>query len=233
MKIALAIVVIFSTYILLKLTNFMLNRFSKKYHFLHNVNHLLQVMVPIIWTIIGFWSVKYLFQNEAYYHLVVSSSVIIISGLVGWFFIKDFIAGIIFRLQNNYLKGESIQFGSLIGQLESMQLTHLLIQTKEGKLMKVPYSRLSNEIISENTQIIASKESIIQLKTNKKESTQKTENAIRKVLLASPWPTRNTHSLVVLKEEGDQHYYFEIRVEVRNSTHIEYLKEGLEKRFGK
>jgi len=232
MKVIIVFIVVLTTFFLIQFARILVKRFSKKYRLISDLKRLIPVISPIIWVVVGFWSMKYLFRDEVYYNLVMSSTIVIISALLGWFFMKDFIAGIVFRLQNKFTKGDYIQFGNFYGHLESMLLTHILIQTKENKLLKIPYSRLSSEVISEKMETKSFEESKFAIETNKTDSIKTTESAIRKMLLASPWLIINNNPEVNYISENELCYQFEIHVQARNNTHINYVKEAINKKFG-
>ena len=232
MKIIVVFTVVLITLLILKFASILAKKFSKKYRIISELKRLIPVISPVVWVIVGFWSVKFLFQDEIYYNLVMSSTIVIISALLGWFFIKDFIAGIVFRLQNKFTKGDYIQFGELSGHLESMLLTHIVIQSKDNKLLKIPYSRISSEIISEKMETKSFEESKFIIETSKTETVKNTTLAIRKMLLASPWLIINYDPEVKFISESELSFQFEICVQARNSTHINYVKEALNKKFG-
>lgn len=233
MKIIIALVVVFSAYFILNIVRVILKKLLENNLFIRKTNQLSHILEPTIWAVVGFGLTKYLFQGETFYNLIITISVVIISVLIGWFFIKDFIAGIIFKIQNTYTKGDYLQIGDLSGQLESMLLTHISVLTKDGRILKVPYSKVSNEIILERTKKKTYEDFTFTLSTNKKENIKNTENAIHNLLLASPWLVNNSQLSVTFVEEIENNYKFEIQVQVRNSNHLENLKEGLSKRFDK
>lgn len=231
MKTIIVLAIILVTYFILKYVQVILKRLSKKNNFIRNVNRILPLVVGVIWLVIVFWSANYLIDYKSYYNFVVLCMIIVLSVLIGWFFIKDFIAGIIFRIQNNYSEGDFLQFGETAGKIEALFPTHISVNTKEGKIVKLPYSRLSNEIISQKTTLKTFEENTYILKTNKNESCKLTEDIIKNTLLVSPWRIGNKQPEVQFIEEDDHFYSFKIQLQVRNQKHLSNLKEILEKKF--
>ena len=68
---------------------------------------------------------------------------------LAWFVVKDFIAGIVFKVQNDLQANNNIQFGKITGIIKSQHLTHMKVETTTGQVIKIPYSRLNQDIISE------------------------------------------------------------------------------------
>ncbi len=231
MKIIIVLAIVFATFFILKFLQLIIKRLGRKNNVLWTVNKMLPLIVSITWLVIIFWSAHYLFDEKSYYNYVVLCMIAILSILTGWFFIKDFIAGIIFRVQNNFAEGDYVQFGDVAGKVEALFLTHISINTKEGKVLRVPYSRLSNEIISQKTSTKTFEENSYTLNTGKKESIKSTEDAIRSVLITSPWRISNKQPDVKFVSEDEKYYNYKIQVQVRNQKHFNYLMEVLEKKF--
>ena len=148
MKILIVVIIVLSAFIGLRIIKLLIKRLAKKYAVWKKLLTLLPLAGFIIWLIILFWAVNYLFQDKSYYNVIIISIIVVLSLTIGWFLLKDIISGIIFRIQNNYSYGEFVQFGKISGRLNEMQLTHISIHTIDDKSIKIPYSRLSNEIIS-------------------------------------------------------------------------------------
>lgn len=233
MNIILVAAIVSATFIILNILKVILNKYSRRSNFLRLAERKFPMVISVLWLLVFVWAVHFLFNNGAYFKLVATCSVIILSLLAGWYFFKDFIAGIVFRGQNRFVTGDIIQFGDIDGIIESFSLTHVSLQTKEGKLLKIPFSRLSSEIISLNTSSKTFHSDIFVLSTNKKETKKETEIAIWNFLMASPWRISSVSPEVRLEDEDETSYYFEIHIQVRNSDHLNYLTDVLEKRFGK
>ncbi|MBN2349605.1 MAG: mechanosensitive ion channel [Bacteroidales bacterium] len=232
MKPIIVLVIVTATYFVLKFLQVVIKRFGKKYFILKTVGRMLPLIVSVTWVVIVFWSANYLFNEKSYYKLVIICMIVILSVLIGWFFIKDFIAGVIFRVQNNYAEGDHVQFGEVAGRVESLYLTHISLQTQEGRLVKVPYSRLGSEIISQKTESKTFEKNSFILKTRKTESVTSTEESIRNILMTSPWRISNTQPNIKFVGEDDLSFHYNILVQVRNQKHLDYLAEALDKRFG-
>ncbi len=206
---------------------------SKKHFTLRWIERNWTLIISITWLVVLFWSISYLFGKGNYYSLVINCLIVIISVLISWFFLKDLVAGIIFRGQNRYTPGDYVQFGELEGKVESFSLTHISVNTKDGKLLKLPYSRLNNQVISQKSDLKSFQKYTFVLTTNKKEERKMTESSILTFLMVSPWRSGKMVPEVKFNEENDQGYLFEIQIQLRNPNHFIYLKESLEKRFGK
>lgn len=231
MKTIIVLSLFIGTYFSLKFLQLALKGLSKKYNLLKNLNRLFPIIVSIIWIVLIFWSAHFLFKLKSYYDIVVISIVIIISAFTGWFFIKDFIAGIVFRLQNDYTEGDILHFNDTGGIISSLSLTHVMIISNDDQMLSIPYSRISNEITIQNAKITALDNNTSLIITDKKNDVKTTLNNIYKEITTSPWRIPNKKPAVRFIGEDNSNYKFEIKVEVRNKKHLNNIIEQVEQKF--
>ncbi len=231
MKILLVTFIILVTYIFLLVLHVFIKQIVKRNNRWRNLLRIVPLIEFITWIIAIFWIINYLFEEKSYYQVIILSLVIILGISLGWFFLKDFVAGVIFRVQNNYTQGETIQVGNITGKIDALHVTHICIYTEEGKTIKVPYSKLNNEIISEQMEISSTEENKFLLKTNKKNSAKETGDTIHNILLNTPWRIKDKLPLIKYISEDNDTYTFEIQVQTRNSKHLGYLSKALSSKF--
>ena len=64
-----------------------------------------------------------------------------------WRFIKDFIAGLVFRIQDNYRINQRIQLKSNSGIIVELLTTHVELESDSGERIFVPFTEFFNQII--------------------------------------------------------------------------------------
>lgn len=231
MKILFVIIIALSAMIGMRVIRLLIRQLMKKYSILKKLLNLMPLAGFIIWLILLFWAINYLFQDKSYYNVIIISIIVVLSLTIGWFFLKDIISGVIFRMQNNYSHGEFVQFGKISGRLNEMQLTHISIHTTDGKSIKIPYSRLSNEIISLKLESKSYDHNRFIMNVKKKYSRKETEDLMITELNNSPWRLGSTLPQVKFLNEDQANYSFEIQVQVRNQKHLNNIKNILLKKF--
>ncbi len=115
MKIIIVVLIGILVYVFLKVINTLYTYINKKYSKWTRKVNLIPAIELIVWLIFIFWAVDYLFKNKLYYQYLVISIVIIVVIFLAWFVIKDFIAGIVFKVQNDLQINSNIQLGKIIG----------------------------------------------------------------------------------------------------------------------
>jgi small-conductance mechanosensitive channel len=231
MKILIVVLVLAGSFLLIHITGNIIKLLIKRYHKWRFLGKILPLVELIVGLVVVFWTINFLFKNKSYYSILVISIIVVFIGFLSWFLIKDLIAGYVFRLQNNLRPGTEIQLGRSKGRLLSMHATHIIIETGDGKTVKIPYSRISNEIVSEQPEETIADDSVLTLRLNSCINIQETEEEIRKAILNSPWRLLYRDPVIKLKSQNENFSEFEIQVKTRNNKHLHYLYNSLVKKF--
>jgi len=232
MKLFIVVVLIVITSFLLRILKLLMGRISESNPVGKKIQLAEPLIVLVVWIILTFWIVYYLFYDKPYYNFIVFALIGLVFLLVSWFFVRDFVAGVAFRIQNNYSVGDIVQFGSVSGRIDNLFLTHVSIFTNEGKLVKIPYTRLSNEIVSQKSSSGSFGKNQVLLKLPKKKNADELKDTLMNLLLNSPWRVATRKPVVKLKSEWSDSYEFEIQLETRNEKHLDYVVSYLKNRFG-
>lgn len=227
MKILIVLIIGIAVYFLLKVITTANSYLLKKYtKWTHKLNFI-PALEFITWLIFIFWAIDYLFKNKMYYQYLVISIVIIVVGFLAWFVVKDFIAGIVFKVQNDLQENNNIQFGKITGIIKSQHLTHMKVETGTGQIIKIPYSRLNQEVISEISDSTSFEEFKFKVNTNKTLSKQDTEENIRFLVINSPWSNFNKSPVIKLISDNENNYTFDILVNALNHKHMRLIEKSI------
>ena len=231
MKILIVLLIGIAVYLLLKVVNSLNKYINYKYKKWTQKFNFAPALELIILLIYFFWANDFLFKNKSYYQYLVLSLILAVVILLAWFIARDFIAGIVLRVQNDLQTNNNIQFGNLEGRIKSQHLTHLKIVTTTGQIVKIPYSRLNQEIISETSDSASIEEFKFKIRSKKTISRQDAEEKIRFLLINSPWSNYNKTPDIRLFSENDDFFVFEILVNVLNQKHILQLEKTIQEQI--
>ncbi len=232
MKVLIIIAIIIGTVLLVRFTEMLLRFFigsRQKLKFILKYFPVIELSATLL---IVFWSTDYLFSEKTYYQTIILSLVVSFIALISWFIARDLIAGIVFRTQNNLRRGASLQLGKIEGKMFGMRATHIVIETDEGKMVKIPYSRIANEIVSEQPEEGVHEDSKLTLKIDKTKSWKDTETHLRNILLNAPWRILSSEPKIKLLSDEGPYYKIQIFVKTRNKKHTEKLHSLLLSRLG-
>lgn len=181
----------------------------------------------VIWTGFTFWMVAELFASQEYYPLLVIALILVLILLLGWFIAKDYMAGIIIKAQNVYKPGQQIKAGSVSGTIKRLGNLHLTLQTEQGEEARIPYAKISDQIIIQEVQDDASIH-VIQFDLPASMNGELWNKRIKRMLLTSPYVFAGSESTIYIKpiEHG---YHAEVHVSTLTAEHAMNLENQLKR----
>lgn len=227
MKIIIVVIIGVLIYVFLKVINTLFIYINKKYTKWTRRFNLLPAIEFFIWLIYIFWAIDFLFKNKFYYQYLVISLVFILVVFLAWFVVKDFIAGIVFKAQNDLQKNNSIQLGKTSGKIKSQHATHLKVETSSGQIVKIPYSKLNQEIISEASESTTVEEFKFKINVAKNKSKQDIEEKIRFLVINSPWSNLNVSPVIKFLSDNESTFTFEVLINTLNHKHMRLIEESI------
>jgi hypothetical protein len=231
MKIIIVVIIGILIFVFLKALNTLYVYVIRRYKKWTRKLNLIPAVEFISWLIFIFWAIDFLFKNKLYYQYLVISIVIIVVAFLAWFVVKDFIAGIVFKVQNDLHTNSNIQLGAISGVIKSQYLTHIKVETAAGQIVKIPYSRLNHEVISEISDAASNEDFKFQVQIKKIRSKKETESLLNFHILNSPWSNFNKKPVLKLFSEDESHYTFDITASTLNHKHMWLLEKSLKEQL--
>ncbi len=102
----------------------------------------------LLWFLYLLWALRGVFRHYHFYDILMYAVIISIIIGIGWFVVRDFIAGIVLKSEMPFQINQHISLPKTAGKLKKLGYRSLEIETDDGKLMKIPYSSLTGEIIT-------------------------------------------------------------------------------------
>lgn len=231
MKIILVLLIGIAIFAFFKISGILLKKVSHKYAVLKRLDRMLPVVQVLTWTIFVFWANGVLFRDRIYYPYIVTGMAFFAMALAVWFFLRDVVAGLVFRSQNDLMPGENIQVGAITGQVRSVHLMHIVVATDNGSTIKIPNTHLSRELISGSTTPEGLEEFKIQLSVNKQLAKPEIEEKIRNEVANSPWCDYKLPPIIKLKDENDSSYVYDVVIYTLNHQHLRIVEKALKEKF--
>jgi hypothetical protein len=152
------------------------------------VSPVLSILELVLWTIIIFWSASIFLSTRSYYPHLVIILAILFTLMLTWFYLKDIVAGFIFRVRHNPVKGQILTCESIHGSLRKLGLSQLTVETDGGQRIRVPYSSVVTRSLSlQSPRHIVPGETTLELPVEKVDNPGKVERTLKKILAQSPW----------------------------------------------
>lgn len=148
----------------------------------------LTILELLLWTIIIFWSASIFLSSRSYYPILVITLAVLFTLMITWFYLKDIVAGYIFRVRHNPVRGQILTCEGVQGSVRMLGLSQLTVETEEGQRLRIPYSSIvtcSLSLQSPRQSVLG--ETTLELSVHRWDNPDKMERMLRKVLAQSPW----------------------------------------------
>jgi len=118
---------------------------SKKVYRL-GLNDVVLLAEVVSWLIFVSWSVQVFSKNNALYSFGLSVLLLIILTGVSWSILRDFVSGIIIKLETTYSINEWLKIRDVEGKITKLSYRSLEIETEKGETVNIPYSIITKDI---------------------------------------------------------------------------------------
>lgn len=231
MKILLVLITGTAIFAFFKISGILLGKVSHKYAVLKSINRIFPAIQIISWTAYVFWANGVFFKDREYYVPIVIGMALIVMVMVGWFLFRDVVAGVVYRIQNDLNIGDNIKIGMIAGQIKSVHLTHIEIATDNGTTIKIPNTRLSQDLISGSTTPEGLEEFKIQLAFSKHLAKPEIEEKIKSEVANSPWCDYKNAPVIKLKDEDENTYFYDVVIYTLNHKHLRIVEKALKRKL--
>ena len=176
------------------------------------LSRVLPVIEAVLWLTYIVWAVGVVFTEGLYYNMALLMVLAIALALVSWFAARDWIAGLILRVQDAYETGQKIRFGEIEGTIRQVSHLALEIELSDGEQAKIPYSRISGQIRSQIRPDTTSNYHHFEIEIANKIPLAEAKQILRTAIMNSPWTAFEQEPQIKLLTETPTHYSFEVVV---------------------
>ena len=180
-----------------------------------------------------FWITYRIFRDSDALPIITSVVAIILLGLLGWFWGRDFVAGIILKSENYFEKNKMIRLNNKSGKIIKTTLRYLEFETDDGEAIRVPYSKISSEYFSKLSPDEKYESHLITLHVNEKADTKTLRESLRKTIYNSPWYLAGKEPVIEIVSSAEGGYKLNLNIYTINSSHADLLRQELVAGLGK
>ncbi|MBS4061047.1 MAG: mechanosensitive ion channel [Bacteroidetes bacterium] len=185
----------------------------------------------VIWLAFGLWIINYFFKENSFYGILVSIAAGSLIILLGWYFLRDFVAGIILKTEIAFEVNQRIKTSQYEGILRKMGYRSIEIESESGEQVKIPYGMITaNAIVLQNLD-----ESIHGSETSLRVSAlvpvQEMKDRISKEILLLPWSSINHEPIIRLSQQEATFNTFLVHFYSISNKHTSYICQHLKSTF--
>ena len=134
------------------------------------------------------WLVFYvLVGTESYYPYLAGGLLVLLVGLVGWYVLRDIVAGVAFLTKHPGILKHRLSILGVHGKVVRLGPTSLSLRTDTGQILSIPYSRIAGESFTDHSQSTASDRFTLSLAVGDDSEPNELAHAIRTDLMLLPW----------------------------------------------
>lgn len=194
------------------------------------VRKLLPATFSVLWVAYG-WLVLYvLFGTDELYPIIAGAILLVIVALIGWYLLRDVVAGVAFMTKHPNLLHHRIHILNTDGKVVRLGPTNLHLRTDDGEIRAIPYSRIAGEPFTDYSETFVSDRFSFSFPVEGTADQDALSTALRADLLLLPW--LNSHlSLQVKVSHADHERKAEITFHCLNEDHASIIEQQIRKRF--
>jgi small-conductance mechanosensitive channel len=170
----------------------------------------------LLWFVFAFWALEQLFIGMIAYPILTGSLIILMVGLFGWYFLRDFVSGIILNAENAFETGQQIRTAEVSGTIKKLGYRSIGIVSREGELVTIPYSLLASQKIEKPADTGNSGEQLIRLNISSNYPPEKIQNMLKIRILEMPWIMSDTNLKLKITRDDAGYYIAEIHVHLHS-----------------
>jgi small-conductance mechanosensitive channel len=186
------------------------------------------------WVAFLMWASQLLYSRGQIISIVPLLIFTIIIILLGWFLLKELVAGIIFRINNRYKINDYIHISGLSGRLLSVGLQCLEIEDAQGRIIAIPYSKVAGNIVSRAypSQSILSHNFVLKIGRGDEANIFNLIEKLRKTILTLPWSAQKKEPKIEIADESEDSIAFRITIYSLDEVYFKKTEKHLEEKFG-
>jgi hypothetical protein len=215
----------------LRISKYLLRRFSAQSNTGRILNYFFPIVEFVAWVVYVFWLLYRLFSEASFYpELLLALSILGIL-LLGWYLIRDFFAGLVFKAENLFSKNDSIRLPDTNGRIHRLGYLAVEIENEAGELERIRYSHLfAHKMIKPNPSSRIEKFTF-KLKHPATNTPEEIVQQIRLHIMNAPHSSLTQSPVISMDSQEEQQYTFQATVFVLNRSHGTAVKQFVEKKL--
>jgi len=203
--------------------------FTKK--FKHYSGFLLPIFELASWLGYAIWCLRHIYEAEAYTTLIILGILIVLLFAPAWFLIRDFLHGMLLKIQRKIEIDTKIEIGDLKGVIVKTDYFTFDIKTGDGNIDTIPYNKIRSEIITKNAANIHLEKQLLSFKIPAKNNINKTIPELKNILVNAPWVAASQEPIIKVFSSKTENYKVEAIVYVLKKEHTEKIVDYVNKNF--
>lgn len=180
--------------------------------------------INIVWVLFVLYAIYQLALINPIISIFLSAIIIV----VAWNNIKDFVQGILFKLQEGNIIGQRIKIEGFSGEIVKMRNTKIDLQAESGEIVQYPYSKLTNQVIGISTSVKNFKYCTFNVPIPYVKEIEKARKQLFIHLLNTPWIVSNLTIKTEVIDQGPENKSIKINAYTLDERFIPKIQQVLD-----
>jgi small-conductance mechanosensitive channel len=195
------------------------------------LHRILSGIEAIVWVAYAFWAIERIFVDSLYSSVATLSLLAVLGVLLAWFVIKDWVAGVVLRVQDVYESDQFLELGERRGRVTRLGHLTIEIEHENGDRVKIPYSRISGQIHSIHHPDALSNYYRFRIVVPRPVSVADASLALRTAILNTPWSSSNRPIRINLLDTTQETHTFEAVVYATRQSFAQSIEDAVRQEF--
>lgn len=197
----------------------------------HYAGYIFPVVELVSW--LGFlsWCLHLIYEAEAYSTLIVLGVLIVLLFAPTWFLVRDFLHGLLLKIQRKIEIDSKIQIGELNGTIVKTDYYTFDIKTEGGNIKTIPYNKIRDQIISKNEANNNLEKQSLSFQIQSKQDINQIVAGLKTTLINAPWVAGTQEPTIKLISSEKDNHLFEAVVYLLKKGHAGRIEEYVKQNF--
>lgn len=199
--------------------------------FKHYSGYLLPVAEFFVWLGFLIWSIRKIYESESYVTVVVFGIALLLLIIPVWFFMRDFLYGLLLKIQRKIEVGNRVEIGEIAGVIVKTDYLSFDVKNPEGDIFTVPFNKIRSNVISKQGTNASLEKHSVQLKIISSEEESQVLKRVNSMLMLAPWIGPTQTPIVKNIEKKGEEYLLTVIVQILKKEHALKIRDYVQKAF--
>jgi small-conductance mechanosensitive channel len=195
------------------------------------LKHYLTIFEVSIWLLFIIISIQQFSNSNHLYAWGLFILLMLSSMWLLWFWVKDFVAGALFKMNKDFRENDIIQVDNFEGTIIEMSQRKLKIESDSGEIIYIPYTQLQKMAIIKVHPGEMVLSHAFTIRTAKSDSQDLLQEKIRFEALSLPWSSIKRPPQIEIIHEDKESCVFEVNVYSLEKQYFFKIEQEIRKKF--
>jgi len=180
-----------------------------------------------IWMLYGAWALHTVFGDTLYFQLTILLILLVIFIWFSWFVVRDFIAGLVFKLNDSFQPGQYFKVGDIEGIILAADYLQLNLSQENGVVVKIPYNKISGAIHAKADTEDQSMKYSFEVQVGEDYAEEDIRTRIRRAILLTAGARINAEPRIIRKGIENEKQRYEVHVPVLHPVYNKLIEKNV------